>query len=169
MRTRLDFNRLESLVGWAKARSSKSAVADFDTFLSAKVGQARLWCAVPTRLLVGTLRFAHPCMGAIVKNLCVVLRVFPSFWFGQFLCSTLVWGPLSRTSVLYSVSSPPFGLVSFFVRPLYWGLCQYPLCFPSCLPLLLVWSVSLFDPCMGAIVKNLCVVLRVFPSFWFGQ
>src|ERR1700730_13190088 len=30
---------------------------------------------------------------------------------------TLVWGPLSRTSVLYSVSSPPFGLVSFFVRP----------------------------------------------------
>src|SRR3984893_1360775 len=51
MGTRADFNRLESLVGWAKARSSKSAVADVDTFLSAEVGQARLRCAVPTGLL----------------------------------------------------------------------------------------------------------------------
>ena len=32
MRVRADFDRLESTVGWAKARSSKSAVADFDTF-----------------------------------------------------------------------------------------------------------------------------------------
>src|SRR3984893_8484293 len=97
-------------------------------------------------LLVWSVSLFDPCMGAIVKNLCVVLRVFPSFWFGQFLCSTLVLGPLSIPSVFSFVSSPPFGLVSFFVRPLYGGHCQEPLCCTPCLPLLLVWSVSLFDP-----------------------
>jgi hypothetical protein len=38
--------------------------------------------------LVATLRFPHPCMGVIVKNLCVELRIFLPFWLGQFLCST---------------------------------------------------------------------------------
>src|SRR6266436_4852613 len=49
------------VVGRAKARQSKSAVADFDTFLSAEVGQARLRCAVPTGL--GRGGHAEPVIG----------------------------------------------------------------------------------------------------------